>query len=198
MASACVLVAGKVTNDPRINTRDVMNIAYRFKIISPFLLFVAPLFPLSLLLSSPFFVPISFLNSFLLSLLYLYSFFFSLHLLCTAPTLRPIPSTFSSSILHPNAPPLEIGDLSYALREGLIEMELMVLRFVRFRLNFEHPHQARKGHWFESPQCELILIPLLRPLWPLYQIQQRSAKIIWWKKFCGMAKLTLGYLGTNP
>ncbi|KAL3072256.1 hypothetical protein niasHT_033422 [Heterodera trifolii] len=73
MASACVLVAGKVTNDARINTRDVMNMAY--------------------------------------------------------------------SVLHPQMAPLEIGDLSYALREGLVEMELVVLRFLRFRLNFEHPHQ---------------------------------------------------------
>lgn len=46
------------------------------------------------------------------------------------------------SVLHQDAPALEIGDLSYALREGLIEMELVVLRYLRFRLNFEHPHQV--------------------------------------------------------
>jgi len=74
LASACMLVAGKVTNESRVNTRDLMNVSYR--------------------------------------------------------------------ILHPEKPPLEIGDLSFSLRESLIEMEVIVMRYLRFRLNFEHPHQA--------------------------------------------------------
>uniref|UniRef100_A0A914HSK5 Cyclin N-terminal domain-containing protein n=1 Tax=Globodera rostochiensis TaxID=31243 RepID=A0A914HSK5_GLORO len=87
MAAACVLVAGKVTNDAHVNTRDVMNVSY--------------------------------------------------------------------SILHADMAPLEIGDLSYALREGLVEMELVVLRFLRFRLNFEHPHQDL-----------ILMVRLLRDWYP--------------------------------
>ncbi|KAI1733319.1 cyclin-related protein FAM58A [Ditylenchus destructor] len=73
MATSCLLLAGKVTNDTTIVTKDVVNMCYR--------------------------------------------------------------------ILHPSEPPLEIGELSYALRQGLVEMELVTLRFLRFRFNFEHPHQ---------------------------------------------------------
>ncbi|KAL7071333.1 hypothetical protein ACQ4LE_009247 [Meloidogyne hapla] len=82
-----MLVAGKVTSDTKINTRDAMNISY--------------------------------------------------------------------SILHPDAQPLDIGELSYSLKEGLIELELVVLRCLRFRLNFEHPHQD-----------VILIIRLLRDWYP--------------------------------
>uniref|UniRef100_A0A915EAB7 Cyclin N-terminal domain-containing protein n=1 Tax=Ditylenchus dipsaci TaxID=166011 RepID=A0A915EAB7_9BILA len=91
MATSCLLLAGKVTNDPKITTRDVINISYRL-----------------------------------------------------------------IELLHPNKSALEIGNLSYAIREGLIEMELVTLRFLRFRFNFEHPHQD-----------VILMLAILRDWFPL-------------------------------
>uniref|UniRef100_A0A914LER1 Cyclin N-terminal domain-containing protein n=1 Tax=Meloidogyne incognita TaxID=6306 RepID=A0A914LER1_MELIC len=95
VATACMLVAGKVTCDTKINTRDAMNVSY--------------------------------------------------------------------SIIHPDAPPLDIGELSYSLKEGLIELELVVLRCLRFRLNFEHPHQD-----------VILIIRLLRDWYPNIFLRQRD------------------------
>lgn len=47
----------------------------------------------------------------------------------------------SYSILHPDKPPLELQELYYSIREGLLEMELLVARLMRYRFTFEHPHQ---------------------------------------------------------
>lgn len=46
------------------------------------------------------------------------------------------------SVLHPAKPPLDIGEMAYTLRESLLEMELVILRFLRFRMNFKQPHQV--------------------------------------------------------
>jgi len=73
VATACLLLAGKVTSDEVIKNRDVINVSY--------------------------------------------------------------------AILHPDKPPLELTDLYYFIREGLLEMELLVGRLLRYRFSFEHPHQ---------------------------------------------------------
>lgn len=113
LAAACMLVAGKVTNEVSTNTRDIMNVSY--------------------------------------------------------------------CILHPNEPNLEIGELSYALKESLIEMELVVMRYLQFKLNFDHPHQdlvlicAILRDWYPTefeanPQIDKMASVFLQDLYVCPQI----------------------------
>lgn len=43
-------------------------------------------------------------------------------------------------ILHPDKPPISMGDLETSLRHSLIEMEPIVLRFLKFDLTVDIPH----------------------------------------------------------
>ena len=71
---------------------------------------------------------------------------------------------------------MDIGELSYSLKEGLIELELVVLRCLRFRLNFEHPHQVfyfkiSRNFIFKDV---ILIIRLLRDWYPNIFLRQRD------------------------
>ena len=43
---------------------------------------------------------------------------------------------------HPNLIPLEINEQYWALRNSVIQTELLLVRMLSFKLEFEHPHKA--------------------------------------------------------
>ena len=58
--------------------------------------------------------------------------------------------------LHVNKPPLEIGDIYWALRESIIHVQVLLLRTVRFLIVNDNPHKYMLHYlksltsWFDS------------------------------------------------
>ncbi|XP_037946450.1 cyclin-Q [Teleopsis dalmanni] len=45
------------------------------------------------------------------------------------------------STLNRGAPPLELGDEYWSMRDAIVQAELLIARTLKFDLNFEHPHK---------------------------------------------------------
>jgi hypothetical protein len=95
----------------------------------------------------------------------------------------------SHRVLRPSVPPLEISELTYDIREGLSRLELFVLRELRFRLEFEHPHQeliqqlATLRDWrpndFQEKQLDTLAATILQDIYVCPNIiVDHSAKTI--------------------
>ena len=48
---------------------------------------------------------------------------------------------------HPGSEPLELDSRFWALRDSIVQCELLVLRVLRFQVSFQHPHKVPVGGW---------------------------------------------------
>nr|XP_044619830.1 cyclin-Q isoform X1 [Equus asinus] len=48
----------------------------------------------------------------------------------------------SNRCLHPGSEPLELDSHFWALRDSIVQCELLVLRVLRFQVSFQHPHKV--------------------------------------------------------
>ncbi|XP_071082581.1 cyclin-Q-like [Haliotis cracherodii] len=73
--------------------------------------------------------------------------------------------------LHKSKPPLELGDTFWALRESVAHCELFVLRTLKFKVVFSHPHKYMLHNlkylqdWFDPYKWEAM--PIARTAWSL-------------------------------
>lgn len=49
---------------------------------------------------------------------------------------------FSARYFHPGSEPLELDAHFWALRDSIVQCELLVLRVLRFQVSFQHPHKV--------------------------------------------------------
>lgn len=47
------------------------------------------------------------------------------------------------STLHRGAAPLELGDQYWAMRDAIVQAELLIMRMLKFQVMPEHPHKVR-------------------------------------------------------
>lgn len=47
----------------------------------------------------------------------------------------------SNRYFHPGSEPLELDSRFWALRDSIVQCELLVLRVLRFQVSFQHPHK---------------------------------------------------------
>lgn len=46
---------------------------------------------------------------------------------------------------HPGSEPLELDSRFWALRDSIVQCELLMLRVLRFHVSFQHPHKVHAG-----------------------------------------------------
>lgn len=51
--------------------------------------------------------------------------------------------------MHRGAPPLELSDEYWAIRDGIVQAELLITRMLKFDLNIVHPHKVNKCTSFQ-------------------------------------------------
>ncbi len=44
--------------------------------------------------------------------------------------------------LHPKREPLDIGEEYWAMRDSVVQTELLIMRMLQFQVNFSHPHKV--------------------------------------------------------
>lgn len=67
---------------------------------------------------------------------------------------------------HPGGEPLELDSRFWALRDSIVQCELLMLRVLRFQVSFQHPHKVPAGgEWqpFLGTRAFSFLIPRLPP-----------------------------------
>ncbi|XP_074645756.1 cyclin-Q-like [Tubulanus polymorphus] len=73
--------------------------------------------------------------------------------------------------LHPDQPPLEIGERYWNLRESVTQCELFIMRVLKFHLVFKHPHKYLLHYlksiynWLEPTTTEKI--PIAKTAWSI-------------------------------
>jgi hypothetical protein len=45
--------------------------------------------------------------------------------------------------VHDDKPPLELDATYWALRDSVVQCELLIVRVLRFNVTFDHPHKVR-------------------------------------------------------
>uniref|UniRef100_A0A8C9M458 Cyclin Q n=1 Tax=Panthera tigris altaica TaxID=74533 RepID=A0A8C9M458_PANTA len=51
----------------------------------------------------------------------------------------------SNRYFHPGSEPLELDSRFWALRDSIVQCELLMLRVLRFQVSFQHPHKVHAG-----------------------------------------------------
>ena len=46
--------------------------------------------------------------------------------------------------MHPDSPPLDVGEPYWSIREGIAKLELLVLRTLGFQVKVAQPHKVRR------------------------------------------------------
>ncbi|KAL5013633.1 hypothetical protein ScPMuIL_007903 [Solemya velum] len=73
--------------------------------------------------------------------------------------------------LHKTKPPLEMGELFWALRDSVSNCELFILRMLQFRVMLDHPHKYLLHYlkfirdWFEPYKWDNL--PITRTAWAI-------------------------------
>lgn len=58
----------------------------------------------------------------------------------------------SYSTLHRGAAPLELGDQYWAMRDAIVQAELLIMRMLKFQVMPEHPHRVNLLFPFSSSE----------------------------------------------
>ncbi|VDI73993.1 Hypothetical predicted protein [Mytilus galloprovincialis] len=87
--------------------------------------------------------------------------------------------------LHRSKPPLEMGDMFFALKETIAKCELFVLRALQFRVVYNHPHRYLLHYltfikeWMEPYKWDEL--PLARTSWALLRDSYHSTLCLQYK-----------------
>ncbi|KAG1706630.1 Cyclin-Q [Nymphon striatum] len=75
------------------------------------------------------------------------------------------------NMLDPSSAPLELGEHYWNLRDSVVQCELLILRLLKFRVSYNHPHKYLLHYWNSLSNWlhneDVDKIPILRTCWAL-------------------------------